>query len=231
MPSAWVNLLLLALLKPLCGTLEDHQVVSQNAEQTFSLLRSVVSGPQGRTEPSLVTADDALGLPTLPIDALQKAAFHLPPIFGFGPPTARVAPVQGNDRAANPQFLAAEPVVAFAVITRVAQQPGEVKVTNGLAHGRGKLRVVIARSADHVRAGDQVRLGVADQRELGPAATPKTAETATIDEVGADVMAFQAGGVDGPFGLGGQQPQFAGTSENGLQQSGKSPFFSRRSSA
>jgi hypothetical protein len=91
--------------------------------------------------------------------------------------------------------------------------------------------VVVARSANHIRAGDQVRLGVADQRELGPAATPEAAVTATFDEVGADVAALQARGVNGPLGLGGEQAEVAGAVENGGQQANESPFFKSRSSA
>jgi len=50
---------------------------------------------------------------------------------------------------------------------------------------------------------------------LGPAATAKTPVSKAFYKVGADVVAFQAGGVNGPLGLGGDQAELAGTLENG----------------
>ena len=205
--------------------------MSQNSEQAFPFLRRVVSGAQGGAEEPFVATDDALDLPALSVDAFEETPFHLPPVLGLGPAAARVAAIQGNDRAANPQLLAAQPVVAFAVIARVAQQAGQPEVADGLPHGRGELRMVVARATHDIRPGNQMALGVTDQCELGPATTPKATLSAAFDEVGACLVTLQAGGVNGPLGLGGDQAEVTGALKNGRQQAVESPFFNRRSSA
>lgn len=205
--------------------------MSQNSEQALTFLSLVVSGSQGGAEQPLMSADHALDLPALPIDAFEEPPFHLPPILGFGPAASRVTSVQGDDRTANPQPLAAQAVVALAVIAGVAQQTGQVDVANGLPHRGPKLRMVVARSANHEGSGNQMALRVTDQGELGPAATAKTPVSTAFYKVGAHVVAFQAGGVNRSLGLGSDQVKLASAVENGAQEAGKSPFFRRRSSA
>jgi hypothetical protein len=93
------------------------------------------------------------------------------------------------------------------------------------------LRVVVAGSSHHQSSGDQVSRRVADDRQLGPTMTAERLVSAALDEVGADVTGLQAGGIDGPLGLGADQAALTRTLEDRGQEAVKSPFFIRRCSA
>lgn len=203
----------------------------QNSQQALALLCGVVPGSQGRVQQALVPRDDAFDLPAMSIDPLGEAAFHHASVLGLRPATPGVPPVQRNRRAANAQLPAAQDMVAFAIVARVGQKPGQSQVTDCLPHGRSELRVVVAGSSHHQGSGDQVSRGVTDDRQLGPTATAEPFISLAIHKVCADVVALQTRGINGPLGLGGNQPAFGSTLENDGQEPVKSPFFISRCSA
>ena len=203
----------------------------QDPQQALALLSGVVPGPQGRVQQALVARDHAFDLPAMPVDALGEPAFHQAAVLGLGPTTPRVPAVQRNGRAGNAQLLSTQDVVAFAVVAGIGQQAGQAQVPDRLAHGRGELGMIVAGTSDDRGPGNQMGLCVADDGQLGPTSATKTPVSAAIHEVGADVVGLQAGGVDGPFALGADQPTLDGTLEDNGQEPVKSPFFISRCSA
>jgi len=205
--------------------------MGQDSQQALAFLGGVVTGAQRRAQPSFVPRDHTLDLPAIPIDPLVESPFHLAAIPCLRPAAPGVARVQRNHRAADAQRLSAEPMIALTVVAGVGQHASQVHVADRLAHGRRELAMVVAGAANHVGGRDQMALRVTDQRQLGPAATAKTPITTAFDEVGADVVGLQAGGVNGALGLGGNQAALDGVLEDNAQEPVKSPFFISRCSA
>jgi len=205
--------------------------MGQNSQQALALLGGVVACPQCRVESSLVPRDHALDLPAMPVNSLGETALHETSVSTLGPATPGIPAVDGDGRGANAQLLSAQDVVALAVIGGVGQQAGQADIPNGLAHGRGELRMVIAGPPDHHGTSDQVGLRMTDDRQLRPATTAESPVSTAFDEVGADVMGLQAGRVDGPLALGGDQAALGNSLEDDRQQAMESPFFINRPSA
>ena len=205
--------------------------MSQDPQQALALLGGVVAGPQGRVQQALVPRDHAFDLPAMTVDSLREPAFHQPAVLGLGPTTPRVPAVQRNGGAAYPQLFSTQDVVAFAVVAGVGQQAGQTHMSDCLTHGRGELGMVVAGASHHPGASNQVGWRVTDDGQLGPAATAKTLVSTAFHEVGADVVGLQAGGVDGAFGLGSDQPALCRTLEDDAPEPVESPFFTSRCSA
>ncbi len=205
--------------------------MGQDSQQALLLLCRIVPGSQRRVQSSFVPRDDALDLPAISVDPLMESSLHLATISCLGPAPASVAPVERDDRTAYAQLLPAQPMIGFAVVAGIGQQSGQTYVPNRLAHRGRKLRMIVARSANHAGGCDQVALGVTDQRQLGPAATAESPVSTAIHEVGADVVSLQAGGINRAFGLWADQAALCCPPEDDGQQSLKSPFFISRCSA
>ena len=199
--------------------------MGQDADQAFLRLGLLTVGPQARAQEPLVTADGALYLPPVPIDAPVKPPGHLRPIPALG---RRMGPslVQGDQRGANAKLFAAQPVVVLGVVGGIGQQPVERYVPCGLFEGLWKLGRIVAGSLCDHHPGKQVRGGVADYGELGPPAAPKRPVAVAVHVVGAGVSGLQARGVDGPFGTLVDQSQLPCALETSSDKRPESPFFS-----
>jgi hypothetical protein len=200
--------------------------VGEDAKQAFLGLGLGRAGAQGRPEQALVAADGALDLPPLPVDAPEEPPGHLRAIAA-----SRLAPgaavVQGDERQADAELLAAEPVVVLGVVGGVGQEPVEMDALGRLPHGRGEVRGVVARAPAREAAGQKVRLRVADQRELRPRG-PAPQAAASVQVVEARLAALQARRVDRRLGPLVDEPQPAGPQEGGSKEGVESPFFSSR---
>jgi hypothetical protein len=78
--------------------------VSEHTEVAFAFARLVRLSPQRRTQNSLVSGEDALRLPPLPVDPLMLVSlgllaeplYHLPPVATRGPLPPLTAAVDGE---------------------------------------------------------------------------------------------------------------------------------------
>ncbi len=91
-------------------------------------------------------------------------------------------------------------MIVLAVISGVGQQAVQRRMADRLGDSLGELRGVIGRTATDHRTGHQVAGGVADERELGPAAATERPVSFAVDVIRTRVAALETGGVDGGFG-------------------------------
>jgi hypothetical protein len=209
--------------------------MGQHPHQDLLLLVDPRAGAQRRAQQPLLPREAALHLPPLAVDAavLRPTRFatepphHLPPIRRLRPLPARVPPVQGEDRRADPQPLTGQGVVVLGVEGGVAQERVQRAAAAGGPHCRPELRRVLTRAAADVRREEQVAAGLQDRGQLGPGAlpTPLVGPLRPPGEVAADVPGLEPGGVDGRPGLGGDQaarPRLG----DGLPEEGIDPLFS-----
>ena len=91
-------------------------------------------------------------------------------------------------------------------------------------------RIVVGAARDNAGA-EQMRFDFADGCDFRPVGVAVGAFSATMQIMGADVMAFEASAVDGPLGFPAAHLQGLGAIKNSVEQTFKSPFFSSRRSA
>ena len=188
--------------------------MSQNPQITFTINRCFASGPNGRTQQTLVAGDRTFNLPTLAINPLVKSAFHLTTVFACGPFPTSTPLVQRDDRRANSQLLSAKSMVMLSVVGCIGQKPIQRQVLRGQSQGLGKLwRIIAGASTDH-RRDKQVAGGMANDRQLGPTTTPEPFISYTLNVIRAGVSALQAGSVNGPFRPLINQAALAGVAKN-----------------
>ena len=188
--------------------------MSQNPQITFTIYSGFASGPNGRTQQTLVAGDRTFNLPTLAINPLVKSAFHLTTVFACGPFPTSTPLVQRDDRRANSQLLSAKSMVMLSVVGCIGQKPIQRQVLHGQSHGFGKIwRIIAGASADH-RRDKQVAGGMANDRQLGPTTTPETFISYTLNVIRTGVSALQAGSVNGPFRPLINQAALAGVAKN-----------------
>ena len=73
----------------------------ENFHVTIPFFCRVALATQRRSQATLQPRDNALDLPSLPINAFMEPAAHLPAIFGLGPSTAADGMVQAHGRAGS----------------------------------------------------------------------------------------------------------------------------------
>ena len=205
--------------------------MSQDSQTTFTILRLFGSGPESRTEKTLVPGDRTLDLPAIAINPFMKSAFHLPSILCSRPLWAGTAFIQRDHRRTNSKVLTAKLMVVFAVVGGICQKAVKPQILSRQDDCRGELRRIVAGTLRSNRRDKQVAESMAHQRQFGPVFTAKSLVTATLNVIGADVSAFQARSVDCPFGLRVNQAALACSPDNSPEQFMESPFFSRRCSA
>jgi len=201
----------------------------KNAIETFTVSTLRRTGGQGVSVEPFESGEHAFSLPTLTVDPPREASLHLTTIAATGAPLA-AAGVYGNHAGPDAQRFATKPVVSLGIIGRIAQQPANRKVVHGLTDSGPEVGGIVTRPGASPGGPDQMRIVLADDGKFGPGPVAFGAAPAT-QEVPADIMACQAGGVDAGLGLRLQQARGLGNAENGLEQSIESPFFRSRCSA
>ena len=170
----------------------------EDAEQDLAALGSRVPRSQCGAEPALQPREDALRLPSLAIEVSRETPLYSAPVGRQRPASAHVPAVECDHGLGQGQRLATEAVVVLRVVAGTAQQATHGKHPGRLAHGRRATAAILARAAGDDGTGDQVGRGVAHGRELRPVAPPAAKECSTpVNEVGADVLGLEPGGVDG----------------------------------
>lgn len=201
--------------------------MGQDPQHALTFAGFVLARAQGGPQASFVLGDRGFNVPAMPVHASMEPLLHLTAVTRLRPLTG-VAFVQSNHGGSNAQFPASQPVVVLAIIAGIAQQAVDGQVANRLPDRIGELRRVLAGPvADHQRR-EQIGVGVTDQRELGPTRAKKPFVADAMNIMSGGVMTFQAGGIDGRFGLILDQATRLGDTENGGEEGIESPFFSSR---
>jgi hypothetical protein len=212
--------------------------VSEHTEIAFAFARLVRLSTQRRTQNSLMSGEDALRLPPLPVDALMFAALgllaeslhHLPPVATLGPLPPLTAAVDGDDRGADAFVLAAVAVVLLAVEGRVRQHTVVADNQRRLRHRRAELGRVVGRSKTDGGRREEMASRVAGHGQLGPQPGVMLAACA-FEEVSGSVPAFHAGGIDGGGRLLADQAALACVRGGLGEEQDERPFFSSRLAA
>src|SRR5262245_23882684 len=97
--------------------------MGEHAEVALALPGRVGAGAERRAQEALVAREGTLHLPALAVLPLGEAPLHLAAVLRLRPLAAPVAAVQRDHRGADPQVLARQAVVLFAVEGSVAQDP------------------------------------------------------------------------------------------------------------
>jgi len=185
-------------------------------------------GSQSRSKTTLEPRKDALGLPTLVIGLLRKAFFHLPTIWSCRSDPFTTPIIDRYDRAADTKYFTTKLLVPLAIVSCIAQQLLNRQATYRLPDRWWQIRRIITRCHAHHRPSDQMASVMTDNSQLGPITVTLGAFALTQQVVAADELTVQTGSVDGGFGMLLDQTTQLCSVKNGLQETLKSPFFTRR---
>lgn len=116
-------------------------------------------------------------------------------------------------------------MVALGVVARVGGNALKGDVATGLPENAGEEADVVAGAAASERPGDQVRVNVAGQRELGPVGLRGVGSPQLSSEVAADVARLEPRRVDGRLRALLDQAEAASSAEDGGQEAVKAPLF------
>ena len=194
-------------------------------KQDFVALGDVVACSKGRAEPSLMARKTTFGLCSVTILPPRKTAVHLLSIVSFRR-TVGTAWIDGNHRATNAKFDAAQRMVMFRIIGFVCQNPSWPQIARRLSDGRNKSRGVLTGTKPHNGSYDQLGCRMKSSSQLGPRRMCRIAREASALEVDRNVPRFQAGGVDRRriAGILGDQAASPSTVAASCQESLESPF-------
>lgn len=106
-------------------------------QEFFELIGFVPCGERG-AESTFVSGEAAFGLGAMTVLSIGKAVVHHPPITPLGR-ACRIPRVERDDRAANPEFLAAERMIVLRVVALVAQQASRLQVRGRLPDRGGEV--------------------------------------------------------------------------------------------
>jgi len=173
----------------------------------------------------------AFNLQTLMIHPTRETPGHLRAILTSQRWKTAPATVHGNHRRANPQVFAGQAVVRLRIEGGSTQQSVKMNLAAGLQHRWRKMRRIIIRAARDDAGAKQMRLNLTYRRDFRPVGVTVGAFSPTLQIMGAEMMAFEAGAVDSPLGRLGDHLEGLGAVKNGVQEVFKSPFFSNRRSA
>jgi hypothetical protein len=218
--------------------------MGENSQIAFSFACRVAPAMQRGSQSTLKAGDDAFNLPALPVFAAVKALGHLPAIAPLGhagspTPAAAVFPLKGratsaavevNYRGTDPQALPGHPVIGLGIVAAVGQQSVNFQIPGGLEHRRPEETQVVAGPDTGDCRGNQMALGVTDNRQLGilAFAVAAVAVSPAPGIVGRTDRRLQSCRVDGRFRLLVDQPNALSIREDRTEQIFKAPFFPRR---
>ena len=201
--------------------------MGDNAKVNLDFLRPAGSPPQGGGEASFESRNHALGLDPLAVFDFGEEPVHMPAVLALGP-TPMPAPVDLNDAAADAQHLAGQNVVVFRVVGGVRQKSVDANPPASPAQDRAQQGSVVARPLAHHRVNQQVRRGVASQRQLGPARKKVAFLPYFVGVMRRAVSCFQSGRVDAGFLFRADKSLLLGVVEDCVQQPVEQTFFRRR---
>jgi len=207
--------------------------MGDDAKQTFAQTSLRRSTSQGRSQAAFVLREGAFGVPAPTVKPGGEAGMHPSPVAAAGTDmlVSGSATIHGDDGRADAQCFTGQTMMRFCVVAGVGQQAINGDVSYRLRHRRLKVDGVIAGAVSGRCRGDQISGMMGHHGQFGvPSVSLRTADHAS-QEVPADVMAFQARGVDRGLGLLVDQAAFVGNTENSGEEPLKSPFLRSRSCA
>ncbi len=201
--------------------------MGHNSHHAFRFAGHRGAGLEGRTQATFVLGDRALDVPASPVDPRGKTVVHLPTIARLGPGVSGSPRVDRDHGGLYAQGFATETMVSFGIVGPVAEEAMDRQVLRGLDDGGHKVGRVVARPVTHLQRSDQVCAVMGHQRHLRVAPVPFRAARA-FEKVAADMMTLDASRINGGFGAFFDQAALLGNTENGPEESLKSPFFRSR---
>ena len=118
----------------------------------------------------------------------------------------------------------------FAVEGGIAEDTIPAHNERGLVESRDKLRGIVTRAGADSGRRKEMTAGITDDGEFGPQPGAVLA-AGPLEEVLRGVAAFQAGGVNGRFGLFANQAALLGAHGGLEEEADDLPFFSSRRAA
>jgi len=204
--------------------------VGYDSKHTLAGSRPWGSGRQRRSQSAFVLGDGAFGMPPAAVKPFGEPIKHPPTVRTERSVSLRAARIDRNDRRGDAEFFSAHPVMQLGVVGPVAEEPVDRQVSNGLHHGGKEIGSIVAGTVTCLQGGDQVSSMMRDNSQLGK--TPELLHAPRAgQEVAADVVAFQAGGVNRGLGPRFDQAALVGNAENSRDESVEGPFFRSRSCA
>lgn len=127
----------------------------------------------------------------------KKSALHLASIFRLRPFAAVCSRIEFDDRLSHVQVLARELMVVFTVKSSIAQAGIDSGVARGFFQQRFPQNAIIAWPPCDSGSQDQMRGGVAADRQFGPEALAARLFAYARLVMFAGVTFFKAGGING----------------------------------
>jgi len=218
-------------------TPDDHEVDRHDLQQDLTIDRVTSAASDGRADQPLEHTEAGLDLPALAVGLTREVLVQLAAVVavdGIRRPVASssAATCAGNNRV-DVEFFAAPSVGGFGFVSGVGQQRADPLAGECFGDGLSELAVIERRSARDDGRQEQMRLGVADGRELWIAVFVVSAVAAAVlGVIGRDVSRLQAGRVDGRLGRRRvDQSALAGEANCCIKDSASAPLFSSRASA
>ena len=168
--------------------------MSKNSEQTFIFLRYPTARAERCSQTSFMPRKSAFDLPTLSINATEKAFFHLTTVFCYRP-FQRVALANRNHCGADAQGFATQNMIRLRIVSGIAQNLIPRCLRYRLVQNGSKLRRVVRRPQADNSPRQQMALSVTGNGQFRPWKSSKTL-TSTPDIVAADMTGFHAGRID-----------------------------------
>ena len=219
-----------ALLKSLNDSTENHQIVNYNAETDFGLLGAPGPCTECGMEPAFVSAECALNLPALSIKPFEEALAHLASEFR-GRPSPCLSSALDRDDAVCLEFFADELVKAFRVAAAVPQDSSKIDTSMCFAqHGRSLQRVARWSQAN-VCTYEQMRFDVDASGKFWPTRRMEMASASVGAIVKRNLPDFEAGAVAGNLRPLGNQSALTRNDDCRLKQPFEIQFFKSRCSA
>lgn len=212
------------------GAQEEHQIEGEDAEVDLGEAAGLRSRAEIGIEEALELREHAFDLPSLAEPALGEPAVHLTPVSSLRW-AGMAAEVDRKDGQADSEFAATDGVKVFGVVRGISEESVQTESSRGVSGGLREIGRIVAGAAADDGRGDQVGGIVADDRGLQEGADSLHSPPLTREEVAADVVGFEAGGVDGTITAATEPSDRFGVTEDGVEEGGEGSFFRRRCSA
>ena len=187
-------------------------------------------GGQGIAQEPLELGKCAFDLPALAKQFSRKVVLHFQAVVTGFHRAVEASFVNWKGSFSDAQFVATKRMKRLAVTRCISRQGLQLQVRRRLFHGFRKVSRIIA--WPHVNNGgrDQMRLMLADHRQLDPAPVALHAPAA-FQKVATDITALKSCGIEGSSGSDREQFPFVGVFKHNVQEAVKGPFFSNLFSA
>lgn len=204
--------------------------MGNDSEDTLTLAGSRGSRGQGRSQLAFVLGDGAFGVPAATVKTLGKMVKHPSAVGAVRSASLRAPRIDRDDRRGDAEFFSAGAVMRLGIVSPIAEKSVNRQAASRLRDGRKETGSIIAGPVTHLQGRDQIGAMMRNNGDLGE--TPEAFHaTGAGQKVPADVVAFQARGVDRGLRPLFDQAAALGHTENGGEESLQSPFFRSRSCA